>query len=130
MFFLERLNRRYKRTIHGISPDVLEALNRYDYPGNVRELENIISRSFATAAGDRIELIDLPEDIRHSLEGSSPSEMSRTLNMKEGVENLEREYISRALDACGGKKNQAAEQLGISRRILYYKMEKYGIPLD
>lgn len=127
LFFLNRLNRKYGKAREGWDSDFMEALIHYDYPGNVRELENIITRAFAMAGSDRITLRDLPPDLYELLSGLSPAPAARSLNLKEATEDLERRYIEQAIRSSSGNKTRAAELLGISRRILYYKLEQLGV---
>lgn len=130
LFFLSRLNGKYKKRVERISPELMDLLLRLDYPGNVRELENIVTRSYATARSDCLSVEDLPEEIRRRVDtpssSSSPSVLSDSLLLEPAVESLEKNYMRRALKESGGNKVRAAELLGITRRILYYKLEKYG----
>lgn len=98
----------------------------YDFPGNVRELENIIERGVALANGNIIEIAHLPEDLR---------ELSiRTFRKKEGkipsLENQEMAYIKWVLNEAGGNKTNAANILGIDRVSLWRKLKKYGLEED
>jgi DNA-binding NtrC family response regulator len=111
--------------VTGVSRDAMEALVRYDYPGNVRELENIILGAIVMSRGDCLTTDDLPFAVR-----SCDDEEGLTFDRFEGsltkqVENLERRLIEAALEAEGGVQCRAAVRLGISERTLRYKLDKY-----
>ena len=113
------------KQVTGLSPQAAERLLAYAWPGNVRELENCIERAIALAQHDQILPDDLPEKIRdyrrsHVLVASDdPAELVP-------LEEVERRYILRVLEAVGGNKSQAAQVLGLGRKTLYRKLEEYG----
>jgi DNA-binding NtrC family response regulator len=119
--FLRRFNQRFRREVTGIAPEALAALNAYDFPGNVRELENLIERAYAMGARDHISLTDLP-----SLTLSArPSQISmRTLPT---LAEVEKELILRALALHKNDKEQSARALGLSRRTIYRRLKEYGL---
>jgi two-component system response regulator HydG len=98
----------------------------YDWPGNVRELQNCIERAVALARTTTVELADFPERIRdhesrHVLVASDdPSELVP-------LDEVEKRYILRALQATAGNKTLAAQRLGLSRKTLYRRLEAYGV---
>ena len=98
-------------------------LTNYNWPGNVRQLENAIERAFVLGLGDRIELVDLPVEIRES--GENAIRRGTTLNLKENEIVL----IQEAMSKTSGNKADAAELLGINITTLYRKIKKYDIPL-
>ena len=117
-FFLQRYNQSYHKKIRGFSSPALEALARYEFPGNVRELENIVARATALTESDEIQLKDLPPALHRPVaEGGS---------MK-SLEMLEKEHITRVLENVKGKREQAAGILGITRSTLWRKMKKFGL---
>jgi two-component system, NtrC family, response regulator AtoC len=116
--FLHKLSQSYRKRITGFSPEAREALARYDYPGNVRELENIIARAVALADKHIIQLRDLPPFFTNR---ESP-----TGGIFKRLDELEREHIDRVLNAVGGRRDQAADILGITRSTLWRKMKKIG----
>jgi len=125
-FFLKRYVTIMNKGITEISEDAINLLMNYDFPGNVRELENIIERGVALANGNIIEIAHLPEDLR---------ELSiRTFRKKEGkfpsLENQEMAYIKWVLNEVGGNKTNAAQILGIDRVSLWRKLKKYGLEGD
>jgi two-component system NtrC family response regulator len=112
-----------------ISPDALRALLGYGFPGNVRELQNLLERAMILAGGGTITLEHFP-----SLEGGgaagSPAERSGFIALPDGglsLEAVERDLIVKALEKAGGNKSQTARLLGITRRTLYSRMEKHGL---
>ncbi len=121
--FLRRLVKRLNKPLLGFSPDAMELLRRYDYPGNVRELENIVERCAAFAAGEVISREDLPPDIKE-MEVFSFHKDTRPLR---SLEELEREYIHWVMEKVGRNKSQVARILGIDRVSLYRKLRKYEI---
>jgi two-component system, NtrC family, response regulator AtoC len=124
--FLRQFASRADKSILGISPAAAEKLVAYTWPGNVRELQNCIERSVALARFDQIGVDDLPEKVRsyrssHVLiPGDDPSELVR-------MEELERRYIARVMEAVGGNKTAAARILGLDRKRLYRMLDRLGI---
>ncbi len=111
---------RMKRKISGLSPQATDQLLRYEWPGNVRELENAMERAVALAAGTRVELDDLPEEVRGAL--PVPVAAGRV----KPLEAIEKEYILAALELNGGNQTRTAAQLGIGGATLYRKLKAYG----
>jgi two-component system response regulator HydG len=103
-----------------LTPRAADQLTRHAWPGNVRELENAMERAVALAQSKRIELEDLPEEIRGALPAPVASGGVRTL------ESLERDYILAALEHNGGNQTVTARQLGIGAATLYRKLKRYG----
>ncbi len=103
--------------------DVLQA---YSWPGNVRQLENVIHRAHIMAEGSRITLAELPPEISHQPSARVPSESSvaRVGNLRDQLRQVEAEIISKALSNAGGDRKMAAQQLGIGLSSLYRKMEE------
>ncbi len=120
-FFLQRFNKRHGRSIT-LSRSVKKALLEYDFPGNVRELENLMERLVTLAEGPEIRLSDLPEEIRRSTTEAIPEATLQSV-----TERAERQHILRVLKATGGNRTKAAKVLGISRKSLWEKMRQYGI---
>ncbi len=117
--FLQQACRDLRRPEKRMSPQAAELLVRHDWPGNVRELENEMKRLAVTVRRDVI----LPEDVSETLRGDG----ARTQNLHEAVEQLERQLIRDALQACDQNRVQAARRLGLSRQGLLKKMHRYGI---
>lgn len=112
-YILKRLG--YNRPI---SNNMMRLLENYDWPGNVRELENVLERALILAAGAEIkpQHIQLPEAV-----------LVETNNPKSALLDIEEEMLRKALRRTGGNKSKAAKMLGITRRILYTKLKKFGI---
>jgi two-component system response regulator HydG len=125
--FLERYAAQSRRPVVGMTSASADKLLSYPWPGNVRELQNCIERAVALAQFDQIGVDDLPEKIkdyktaRISVESNDPSEL---LPMDE----VERRYILKVLEAVGGNKTLAAQVLGFDRRTLYRKLERVREP--
>ena len=113
---------RMKRHITGLAPSAVDQLLRYEWPGNVRELENVMERAAALARGTRIELEDLPEEVRQAL----PMPLASP-DVVRPLAELEKEYILAALERNGGNQTRTAEQLEIGAATLYRKLKAYGL---
>jgi DNA-binding NtrC family response regulator len=119
--FIRRFNPRFHREVSGISPEAMAALTAYDFPGNVRELENLIERAFAMGARDQITIADLPNLTKApTTPTSSPQAIPR-------LSDVERELILKALATLKDDKEAAARALGISRRTIYRRLKEYGM---
>jgi transcriptional regulator with PAS, ATPase and Fis domain len=105
----------------GVSDDVLEVLAQYPFPGNVRELENIIERAVALSDESAITLGDLPSDLRDLSMSTLQTRRMVSLAIKE------KEYIEEVLRRTNNNKVLAAEILEVSRTTLWRKMKRYGI---
>ena len=119
--FLKIFAEKNGKTIRGFSGEARAALLRYDYPGNVRELENLIERAVVLTRDDVVARGDLPL----SLDEPEPQNDARK-HLTAAVEGLERRMIKDALARAGGVQTRAAEFLGITERALRYKLKKYG----
>src|SRR5271165_3476520 len=125
--FLERYASQSRRSVVGMTHEAAERLSQYPWPGNVRELQNCMERAVTLAQSDRIGADDLPEKIRDyktvriNIESNDPAEL---LPMDE----VERRYILKVLEAVGGNKTLAAQVLGFDRRTLYRKLERVREP--
>jgi len=126
-FLIEKVNKKYKLNISGISESALDYLSDYYWPGNVRELENAIERACVLVKNGFLEKDDfLFMEGRKNLRRSTLSSQSTT-NFFRNRCIAEKELIIEALSACKGNKTKAAEKLGISRSLLYEKIRKYQI---
>ena len=119
--FLRKCAARMGKNVTEIAPEALDLLKAYDFPGNVRELENIVERGVAIATGQTIEAAALPDDLRELA--------IRTFRKKEGrlpsLEEQERDYIQWVLQEAGGNQTLAAQILGIDRVSLWRKLKRY-----
>jgi two-component system, NtrC family, response regulator HydG len=113
---------RMKRKIAGLAPGAADQLLRYEWPGNVRELENAMERAVALARGSRVEVEDLPEEIRQAF----PMPVA-TRGTVRPLDQVEKEYILAALEVNGGNQTHTAAQLHIGAATLYRKLKSYGL---
>ena len=124
--FVRRYAEKNGKTIRGFTPEGRNILLRYDYPGNVRELENIIERAVVLTRNDVIGSSDLPLTVQEA----EMADGERETHLTVAVEALERRMIRDALARSGGFQTRAADLLGISERGLRYKLIKYGFQED
>ncbi len=117
--FIRRFSNLKKKLITDISPDTLAVLVSYDYPGNIRELENIIEHAFVLCRGTVINIDNLPENVR-------PKE-TKPLAKLTSMDDLEAVYVSEALRKNNWNRKKTAEELGIHKTTLWRKMKKLGI---
>jgi transcriptional regulator with PAS, ATPase and Fis domain len=128
-YFLDIYARRMGKPVTGFEPRALYQVTHYAYPGNVRELENVIQRAVALAEGDLVRVEDLPRalrDLSMPLIGA-PAPPGDALPEGLTLEELEQRYIRQTLDRLGGNASKAARALGISRSTLWRKMKQYGL---
>jgi len=122
--FLRTFAEKNRREVTGLTAAARDALLKYDYPGNVRELENIVERAFLLCRGHVIDLEELPATVRPGQRSAAdplPRDFSGVLA------EIERQAIQSALDRSGGVQTQVASELGISARAPHYKMKKDGL---
>ncbi|MGQ9694555.1 MAG: sigma-54-dependent transcriptional regulator [Thermodesulfobacteriota bacterium] len=125
--FLKKYREQNKKEVVGLSKEAHALLMQYDYPGNVRELENIIERAVVLCRGEIITVNELPLNIREFNIEEFYKEGKEGRNLPHILEEIERHMILEALKKRGGIQTKAAADLGISERVLRYKMKKYGI---
>jgi Nif-specific regulatory protein len=121
--FIEKYNKKNRRSIKRITSSAIDLLMMYHWPGNVRELENCIERSVLLSRDDVIHAYHLPPSLQSA--DSSNTQLATTL--AQAVEDLERELISDALKHARGNGAKAARKLGITERVMGLRIEKYGI---
>jgi len=125
--FIKRNNARRGKNIVSVSPEVMNLLMRHDFPGNVRELENIIEYSFVVCRGSIIQKEHLPAELQAPLPAATKS-LPRKDPVTAAVDEESR--IKAALVDCGGNQTYAARILGINRTTLWRKLRRYGISAD
>ncbi len=138
--FVEKYNKRLVKNVKGLSDEALACLSGYSWPGNIRELENVIERTVLFAEDETIPVKDLPEDLRGEARPAPlavrrpeqlPAVDTGTTTMKDIVrqatEEIERDLIQKALDETSGNITRAAALLGISRKGLQNKMKEFGL---
>jgi DNA-binding NtrC family response regulator len=142
-FMVKKFNRVHQRRIQGVEKNALNALRLYNWPGNIRELENVIEHAFIIETGEVISLPSLPDHIQSlvkrdaaankpNLEVAAGGEAAMLgevsdLNYPQLKERFEREFLIRALKAFEGRVNQTAEHTQMTKVTLLRKLEKYGI---
>ena len=129
-YFLARCSAEHKKEIRGFTPDALRALDVYDYPGNVRELENVIERAVALVAGPVIGLGDLPREISGAAAQTTPALVELPAdgcNLDEVLGEVERRIVLQALERTGGVRTNAAKLLGVTLRSLRYRLQKHAL---
>ncbi len=130
--FIEKYNQETGTQVNGAAADVLAYLQNYDWPGNIRELENVVERAIVMSAGTKISLQDLPQNILAGqaetiLLHQSGEDDGKAPNLTAMVEEYEQNLIYNILRECRGNIAMAARSLDIKRTTLRYKMEKYGL---
>ncbi|MBF9018788.1 MULTISPECIES: sigma-54 dependent transcriptional regulator [unclassified Oceanispirochaeta] len=137
LHFLKKLTKKYGKKLQSIQPEAIKILEEYYFPGNIRELENIITRSYISSTGSSIVKADLPLEIRENTITSIKSQLNGTEklsksiidsnNLKLQIENTEREHIQKMLALTNNDRKYASELMGLSRRQLYNKISKYNL---
>ncbi len=128
--FIAKFNSATGKSINNFSSKALDALLAYDFPGNVRELENIIEHAFVRCSGKTILIEHLPKDIieyKKEMLGGDLEMLGEDLEKKGSLKAIERELIGKTLENSGWKYQETAEKLGISRSTLYRKIKEFGI---
>lgn len=120
--YLDEFSRENSRKIKGFTPTAYDALSSYNWPGNIRELRNLVERMVVLSQGEWIDIDDIPSHVKqiNLLDNDLNSSNEMT------VDEMEKEMISQALDRTSGNRTLAAEKLGMSRRTLHRKLNKYG----
>ncbi len=126
-YFMRRFSEQMGKSVTRLSERAWTLLMNYDYPGNVRELENAIERAVVLAEGDTIHVRDLPPEIAgQGIPRLGEGEVS-TYPVEMSLRDVEARHIRRVIDHFGGNLSRAAKSLGISRSTLWRKMRRYGI---
>lgn len=124
---LERLARDYESDVATLSDAALAKLCEYPFPGNVRELENILERAFTLCDDDLIDASDLQLTSAGDAEAGPASAPDGEIDLEHFLERIERDAIEKALEATAGNKTAAAKRLGISFRAMRYRLKKLGM---
>lgn len=122
--FIKKYAEREKKEIRGVTAEALDLLMKYDYPGNIRELENIIERAVVLSRSNYITVEDLP---LHLAKPSSETELIKKLPLPERLKQIERQIILEALERNQFNQLQTAKELGISESTLRYRMKVLGL---
>ncbi len=127
--FIQRFNDRLGLKVKGLTQEALDTLVNFPWRGNVRQLENTIERAMIFMQGDRLDLNDLPSEVKESKENEKLCFDGSELSIKRSSRVLEKELIRKALQKTNGNRTRAAKILEISHRALLYKIKEYGIDL-
>lgn len=126
--FINRHSQHLSKKIEGVSDATLKILMGYHWPGNIRELENVIERAIILCKGETVTPEDLPEFLHY--QNNDNGDNGNRLKLKDALQNPEKDLIIKALEAVDYNRNKAATSLGINRTTLYKKMQKYGLLKD
>jgi DNA-binding NtrC family response regulator len=125
-YFLQQAAEKYAKEIEGIEPEAQQALMSYSWPGNVRQLKNVIEQMVVLSPGPKLSADTIPQDIRPSAAGGEgPGGMNNLVGIS--IEQAERELIRNTLKLVNGNREQAAKILDIGERTLYRKIKEYGL---
>jgi two-component system response regulator PilR (NtrC family) len=128
--FLKQSAGEQGKDIRALSPDALRTLEGYDFPGNVRELENVLERAVALAKGMTIGLGDLPGELAGAAAQATPDLVllpDAGCNLDEVLGEVERRLLLQALERSGGVRTHAAKILGVTLRSLRYRLHKHAL---
>lgn len=131
-YFIEKFNRKLDRAVKGIDDRVRNLFLQHEWPGNIRELENLVERVVLMARGERITFADLPSELKTAVESGlsvPPDTLQKPFKdfVKIHMEDIEKRMILSTLEECGYNVTRAAQQLGLSRKGLQLKMMKYKL---
>ncbi|MGE5681654.1 MAG: sigma-54-dependent transcriptional regulator [Bacillota bacterium] len=122
--FINEYSLKLKKNITLVEPEFIEKLKAYDYPGNIRELKNIIERAVILTDGNVIKASSLPSEFHRN---SSSAQPQQALSARASLEEIEKQHIISILKDVNGNKTRAAELLGIGVTTLYRKLQSYGL---
>jgi len=131
-FFIQKFNRKLERTVQGADGALLDVFRRYDWPGNVREMENVMERLVLMSSRDVLATEHLPPELKSAAQetvvpGRGDQKEPVKKLIKEQSEEIERQMILSVLESCGYNVTHAARELGMSRKGLQLKMIKYSL---
>jgi two-component system response regulator PilR (NtrC family) len=126
--FVDKYSAELSKQIDGFTSEAMEVLLEYPFPGNVRELENVVERAVALSAGPQMEIGSLPPALLNPVSQSKSTQIPpEGINLEEVVNDFERTLLTEALRGAGGVKKRAAKLLGVSFRSFRYRLEKLGL---
>jgi len=125
--FLDKFAKKFKRPTARLTPQALASFMKYDWPGNIRELENEIERALTLAGGDKEIKIDYLSEEIIGAPGKEAAVHQEGLTLQKAVEQMERQMVAHALETAKGNRSQAARDLGLTRQGLLNKINRYKI---
>jgi two-component system, NtrC family, response regulator PilR len=126
--FLQKFSKELGKDVRGVTPEAMAVLERYRWPGNIRELENVLERAVVLGAGDVLDVDALPESVRRArpFKGFDSVDLPEDgLDLEATLDTIESRYLQRALDRTGGVQTKAAELLKMTFRQFRYKLQKH-----
>lgn len=123
--FIDEFSSQNNKEISGITDEAMEALCTYKWPGNIRELRNCIERMTVLSRSEQIDISCVPANVREGVSGGITKSIFNSSSCD--LNKNERFLIIKALESCDGNRSKAAEKLGISRRTLYRKLDRYNL---
>jgi len=126
--FLQKFSKELGKDVRGVTPEAMAVLERYRWPGNIRELENVLERAIVLGAGEMLSVDALPESVRRErpVKGLDSVELPEDgLDLEATLDAIESRYLQRALDRTGGVQTKAAELLKMTFRQFRYKLQKH-----
>ena len=126
--FIKKHSKSVSKRIEGVSEVTFSILMDYNWPGNIRELENVIERAIILSKGPVISMQDFPEFLgQNTRQEEIPAGDNNNFKLKDALKNPEKDLITKALDTVSWNRNEAAKALGINRTTLYKKMQSFGL---
>ncbi|MCX7991958.1 MAG: sigma-54 dependent transcriptional regulator, partial [Proteobacteria bacterium] len=125
-FFITRFSKDMNKGVKGLSPEAVRMLKNYSWPGNIRELQNVIERAVVLCKDEIITPRELPENLSKEAELRDQVEIKSGETLDDAIERIEKSIILKALKKCDFSQTKTAEYLGVKRTTLRYKLEKYG----
>jgi len=126
--FLQKFSKELGKDVRGVTPEAMAVLERYRWPGNIRELENVLERAIVLGAGDMLGIDSLPESVRRErpVKGLDSVDLPEDgLDLEATLDAIESRYLQRALDRTGGVQTKAADLLKMTFRQFRYKLQKH-----
>ncbi|MHC4862354.1 MAG: sigma-54-dependent transcriptional regulator [Planctomycetota bacterium] len=127
--FIEHFNQEFGKSMKGTTPEALAIMEQYHWPGNIRELRNIVERAILLGQENVLGVEDLPSEIRDR-SGGEPASAEGIFSLPSGgvvLEHLEKDLVRQALERSGGNQTHAAKLLGLNRDQIRYRIEKFGL---
>jgi two-component system, NtrC family, response regulator PilR len=127
--FLQKFGKQLGKEVRGITPEGLVVLERHHWPGNIRELENVLERAIVLGTGDTLGVESLPESVRRErpVKGMDVDLPEEGMDLEAALDALERRYLQRALERSRGVQTKAAELLRMTFRQFRYKLQKHNM---